>query len=81
MGDNIKRLARTEQWISWYEPILNRVGPTLINQRIRPVLTQSKGDINLKQVIAEKENIDSKKFQKDNYMKMLIFWEHLLSLV
>lgn len=50
-----KRLARTEQWISWYEPILNRVGPTLINQRIRPVLTQSKGDINLKQVIAEKK--------------------------
>ena len=32
-----KRLARTEQWINWYEPILNRVGPTLINLRIRPI--------------------------------------------
>ncbi len=37
-----KRLARTEQWINWYEPILNRVGPTLINQRLRPILTQLK---------------------------------------
>ncbi len=50
-----KRLARTEQWINWYEPILNRVGPTLINQRLRPILTQPKGDINLKQIIAEKK--------------------------
>ncbi len=50
-----KRLARTEQWINWYEPILNRVGPTLINQRLRPILTQSKGDINLKNIIAEKK--------------------------
>ncbi len=50
-----KRLARTEQWINWYEPILNRVGPTLINQRLRPILTQPTGDINLKQIIAEKK--------------------------
>ena len=50
-----KRLARTEQWINWYEPILNRVGPTLINLRIRPILTQSKGDINLEQIISEKK--------------------------
>jgi len=50
-----KRLARTEQWINWYEPILNRVGPTLINLRIRPILTQAQGDINLKQIIVDKK--------------------------
>ena len=50
-----KRLARTEEWIRWFEPILNRVSPTLINLRIRPILTQTKGEINLKQLILDKK--------------------------
>jgi Type IV secretion-system coupling protein DNA-binding domain len=48
-----KRMARTDQWISWIEPILNRVNPMLGDPRIRPLLTKPKGDLNLKDVIAE----------------------------
>lgn len=48
-----KRLARTDQWINWVEPILNRVQPMLGNSRIRPILTKQKGDLNLKEIINE----------------------------
>ncbi len=48
-----KKLARTDQWITWVEPILNRVQPMLGDPRIRPILTKSKGDLNLKELIAE----------------------------
>src|SRR5262249_51099265 len=48
-----KRLARTDQWITWVEPILNRVSPMLSDPRIRPILTKPKGDLNLKDVITE----------------------------
>lgn len=48
-----KRLARTDQWINWVEPILNRVQPMLGDPRIRPILTKAKGDLNLKEIISE----------------------------
>lgn len=48
-----KRLARTDQWITWVEPILNRVSPMLSDPRIRPILTKTQGDLNLKNLITE----------------------------
>jgi hypothetical protein len=48
-----KRTARTDQWINWIEPILNRVNPMLGNPRIRPILTKPKGDLNLKEIISK----------------------------
>lgn len=48
-----KRLARTDQWITWVEPILNRVQPMLGDPRIRPILTKPQGELNLKDVIRE----------------------------
>lgn len=48
-----KRLARTDQWINWVEPILNRVQPMLGDPRIRPILTKPKGELNLKEIISE----------------------------
>lgn len=50
-----KKLARTDQWINWVEPILNRVGPMLSDPRIRPILTQAEGQIKLTKVIQEKQ--------------------------
>jgi len=50
-----KRMARTDQWINWIEPILNRVNPMLGDPRIRPILTRPKGDLNLKEIINEKK--------------------------
>jgi hypothetical protein len=50
-----KRLARTDQWITWVEPILNRTTPMLSDPRIRPILTKEKGDINLRNIIKEKK--------------------------
>lgn len=50
-----KRLARTDQWINWVEPILNRVGPMLSDSRIRSILTKPVGDIKLRSIIKEKK--------------------------
>lgn len=50
-----KRLARTDQWINWVEPILNRVGPMLSDSRIRSILTKPVGDIKLRTLIKEKK--------------------------
>jgi len=50
-----KRLARTDQWITWVEPILNRTTPMLSDPRIRPILTKEVGDINLRTLIKEKK--------------------------
>ena len=52
---NYKRLARTDQWINWIEPILNRVQPMLGDPRIRPILTKARGDLNLKHIITDKK--------------------------
>jgi hypothetical protein len=50
-----KRLARTDQWITWVEPILNRVTPMLGDPRIRPILTNPKGDLSLRQIIQDQQ--------------------------
>jgi hypothetical protein len=50
-----KRLARTDQWINWVEPILSRVGPTLCDPRIRPILTRAQGGIKLTSLIKNKQ--------------------------
>ncbi|MEZ4491307.1 MAG: hypothetical protein R3F51_27375 [Cyanobacteriota/Melainabacteria group bacterium] len=50
-----KKLARTDQWINWVEPILNRVGPMLGDGRIRPILTKPVSDLKLKEIILGKK--------------------------
>lgn len=50
-----KKLARTDQWITWVEPILNRVGPMLSDGRIRPILTKPVSDLKLNEIIKEKK--------------------------
>lgn len=50
-----KKLARTDQWITWVEPLLNRVTPMLGDPRIRPILTNPVSDIKLTQVIKQKK--------------------------
>lgn len=50
---NYKKLARTDQWINWTEPILNRVTPMLGDPRIRPILTPAQSDLSLRQIIAQ----------------------------
>ncbi|MCA9800532.1 MAG: hypothetical protein KC777_01025, partial [Cyanobacteria bacterium HKST-UBA02] len=50
-----KKLARTDQWINWVEPILNRVGPMLSDGRIRPILTKPVSDLKLRDIISEKK--------------------------
>lgn len=52
---NYKRLARTDQWITWIEPILNRVQPMLSDPRCRRILTAPSSDLNLQRVISEKK--------------------------
>ena len=52
---NYKRLARTDQWITWIEPILNRVQPMLSDPRIRAILTKEKSELDLKKVISERK--------------------------
>ncbi|HEY9784325.1 MAG TPA: hypothetical protein V6D17_02915 [Candidatus Obscuribacterales bacterium] len=49
-----KRLARTDQWITWTEPILNRLTPLLSDPRLRPVLTKPAGDLKLEELIKSK---------------------------
>lgn len=50
-----KKLARTDQWINWVEPILNRVGPMLGDGRIRPILTKPVSDLKLREIILDKK--------------------------
>lgn len=52
---NYKRLARTDQWITWIEPILNRVQPMLSDPRIRSILTKEKSELDLKKIISDKK--------------------------
>jgi hypothetical protein len=49
-----KRLARTDSWVQWVEPILNRVTPMLSDSRIRSILTSQKSDIDLSEIINNK---------------------------
>jgi hypothetical protein len=50
-----KKLARTDQWITWVEPILNRLNPMLSNPRIRAILTEPNGDLKINDVIVGKK--------------------------
>jgi hypothetical protein len=50
-----KKLARTDQWITWVEPILNRITPMLSDPRIRPILTKPVGDLRLHDLIVNKQ--------------------------
>lgn len=50
-----KKLARTDQWITWVEPILNRVNPMLSNPRIRAILTKPQGDLDIMDVVTKKK--------------------------
>jgi hypothetical protein len=52
---NYKKMARTEQWINWVEPILNRVQRTLSDHRVGPVLTTLKSDVSLKDLVLNKK--------------------------
>jgi hypothetical protein len=67
-----KRLARTDQWINWVEPILNRVQPMLGNPRIRPILTRPKGDLNLKEVLSERKILFVKVPKGQNLLGSLV---------
>lgn len=51
---NYKRLARTEQWINWIEPILNRVQPLLSDKRISRLLNTQEQGVDLLQLLEEK---------------------------
>jgi hypothetical protein len=46
-----KKMARTEQWLNWVEPVLNRINPALSDARVRPVLTGTQNDIDLTEII------------------------------
>lgn len=50
-----KKLARTDQWITWVEPILNRINPMLSNPRIRAILTKPQGDLDIMDVVTKKK--------------------------
>lgn len=50
-----KKLARTDQWITWVEPILNRINPMLSNPRIRSILTKPEGDLDLMDIVTKKK--------------------------
>ena len=50
-----KRLARTDQWINWVEPILNRVSPALSEPRIRTILSPSANNLDLADCILSKK--------------------------
>ena len=68
-----KKLARTDQWITWVEPILNRVTPMLSDARIRGILTKPNGDIKLTDIINKKKILLVKvaKGQLDQNAKLL----------
>ncbi|HEY9793001.1 MAG TPA: hypothetical protein V6D22_21545 [Candidatus Obscuribacterales bacterium] len=50
-----KRMARTDQWINWIEPILNRINPMLGDPRIRPLLTSPQATLDLKDILSKKK--------------------------
>ncbi len=49
---NYKKLARSEQWINWIEPILNRVQPLLSEPRLSRLLVERERVVNLENVLA-----------------------------
>ncbi len=49
------RLARTDQWIVWVEPILNRLCSALSEPRIRAILTNEDDNVDLIDVVKQKK--------------------------
>ena len=52
---NYKKLARSEQWINWIEPILNRIQPLLSEPRLSRLLNEKENGIDLHTVLEEKK--------------------------
>ncbi len=52
---NYKRLARTEQWITWIEPIINRLQPVLADSRIRRLLCDKRATIEPVEILEERQ--------------------------
>lgn len=52
---NYKRLARSESWINWIEPILNRVQPLLADPRLSRLLSDRENSVDLDAVLREKQ--------------------------
>lgn len=52
---NYKKLARTDQWINWVEPILNRITPVLSDPRLRPILTAPHSELSLESIVENKK--------------------------
>lgn len=51
---NYKKLARSEQWINWIEPILNRVQPLLSEPRLSRLLNEREHAVDLEDVLSKK---------------------------
>ncbi len=51
---NYKRLARSEQWLNWIEPILNRVQPLLSDPRISALLNTRSNCVDLNQLLEDR---------------------------
>lgn len=60
-----KKSARTDQWIDWVEPILNRIGPVLSDPRIRARMTEPENEIKFADVIEERKILLVKLSQSD----------------
>jgi len=60
-----KKLARSEQWIDWVEPILNRIGPVLSDPRIRILMTEPENEVRFSDVIKERKIVIVKLSQSD----------------
>lgn len=60
-----KKLARSEQWIDWVEPIMNRIGPVLSDPRIRVRMTEPENEIRFADVIKERKILLVKLSQSD----------------
>ena len=55
-----RKLARTDQWITWVEPILTRVGAALGDKRISEIFTRQPNEIDLREIIAKKQILIAK---------------------
>lgn len=51
---NYKKLARSENWINWIEPILNRLQPVIADIRIRRLLCESNNSLDMTDVLVER---------------------------
>lgn len=51
---NYKKMARSENWINWIEPILNRLQPVIADVRIRRLLCERENSLDMTDVLVEK---------------------------